>query len=159
ASTLQFSEITVDPGTSSVSLRAKIPNPDGDLLPGMFVQAQLNEGIRNDALLVPQQAVTRDQKGDAFVWVMGEDKKVERRPIVTLRTVGNQWLIGDGLQSGEQVVTEGVQRMRSGIELFPAPAGNVSVVSYFAPSETSTPEIAAKQNPPAQSINPSETKA
>src|SRR3546814_14392668 len=92
--TLQFSEIMVDPGTSSVTLRAEFPNPDGALLPGMFVQTQLNEGIRNDAILVPQQAVIRDQKGDAFVWVLGEDEKVQRRPIVALRTVGNQWQIG-----------------------------------------------------------------
>ncbi len=130
--TLQFSEVTVDPGTSSVTLRAEFPNPDGDLLPGMFVQAQLNEGVRNDALLVPQQAVMRDQKGDPFVWVVDADSKAQRRSIVTLRTVGNQWLVGGGLSSGEQVVTEGVQRVRQGMEVVAKPAENVSVVMDFS---------------------------
>jgi len=131
AGTLRFSEITVDPGTSSVTLRAEFPNPDGDLLPGMFVQTRLQEGIRNGAILVPQQAVLRDQKGDASVWVV-EEGKARQRPIVALRTVGNQWLVGSGLQEGEQVVTEGVQRLREGIEVAAAPAGNVAVVTDFS---------------------------
>lgn len=152
--TLQFSEIMVDPGTSSVTLRAEFPNPDGALLPGMFVQTQLNEGIRNDAILVPQQAVIRDQKGDAFVWVLGEDEKVQRRPIVALRTVGNQWLVGDGLKNGDQVVTEGVQRLSNGLEVVAAPAGNVSIVMDYsdtpatqAEAKTQTPEQAKVSDP------------
>lgn len=142
--TLQFSEITVNPGTSSVTLRAEFPNPDGDLLPGMFVQTQLNEGVRNDAILVPQQAVSRDQMGEASVWVVGADNKVERRPIVALRTVGNQWLVGGGLADGEQVVTEGVQRLRNGIEVVAAPAENVSVVMDFSDPSQPEPESATQ---------------
>lgn len=142
AGSLRFSEITVDQGTGSVTLRAEFPNPDGDLLPGMFVQAELNEGVRNDAILVPQQAVVRDQKGDAAVWVVTEDDKAERRPIQALRTVGNQWLVGGGLQSGDQVVTEGLQRLRNGLEVAASPAGNVSVVLDYsspnAPQEEAT---------------------
>ena len=132
AGSLRFSEITVDQGTSSVTLRAEFPNPDGDLLPGMFVQAELNEGVRNEAILVPQQAVVRDQKGNAAVWVLTEDGTVQRQPIEALRTVGNQWLVGSGLQGGEQVVTEGVHRLRNGIEVAASPAQNVSVVLDFS---------------------------
>lgn len=153
--TLQFSEITVDPGTSSVTLRAQFPNPEGDLLPGMFVQAQLNEGVRNDAILVPQQAVMRDQMGEASVWVVGADNQVERRPIVALRTVGNQWLVGSGLQDGDQVVTEGVQRLRNGIEVAASPAGNVSVVLDLTGSPQ--PETASKAH--AQTAQADESQA
>ncbi|WP_305080615.1 HlyD family secretion protein [Pusillimonas sp. MFBS29] len=92
----------------------------------------MNEGVRNDALLVPQQAVMRDQKGDPFVWVVDADSKAQRRSIVTLRTVGNQWLVGGGLSSGEQVVTEGVQRVRQDMEVVAKPAENVSVVMDFS---------------------------
>lgn len=132
AGSLRFSEITVDQGTSSVTLRAEFPNPNGDLLPGMFVQAELQEGVRNDAILVPQQAVVRDQKGDAAVWVVTEEGTAQRTPVETLRTVGNQWLVGSGLQGGEQVVTEGVHRLRNGIEVAASPAQNVSVVLDFS---------------------------
>ncbi|AEC19585.1 multidrug efflux system inner membrane protein [Pusillimonas sp. T7-7] len=136
------------PRPKSVTLRAEFPNPDGSLLPGMFVQAQLNEGVRNDAILVPQQAVIRDQMGEAFVWVVSADKKVQRRPIVALRTVGNQWLVGHGLQTGEQVVTEGVQRLRNGIEVAATPANNVSVVMTFSDQEE--PRSAIKTAEPEQ---------
>lgn len=135
AGTLRFSEITVDQGTSSVTLRAQFPNPDGALLPGMFVQAQLNEGVRNSAILVPQQGVLRDQKGKAYTWVIDAENKAQQRPVEAARTVGNQWLITDGLAPGEQVVTEGVQRLRSGIEVQVAPAGNVAVVHDFDASD------------------------
>src|SRR5690606_17487235 len=159
AGTLQFSEVTVDPGTSSVTLRATFPNPEGDLLPGMFVQAQLNEGVRSDALLVPQQAVVRDPKGDAFVWVLAEDSTVQRRPIVTLRTVGNQWLVGDGLQSCEQVVTEGIQRLRHGMQVAAAPAGNVSVVTDFSQDDKPAAPSGATATGQARSSDHTETKA
>lgn len=131
AGTLRFSEITVDQGTSSVTLRAEFPNPDGALLPGMFVQAQLNEGVRNNAILVPQQGVLRDQKGNAFTWVIDAENKAQQRAVQAARTVGNQWLITDGLVAGEQVVTEGVQRLRSGVEVQAMPAANVAVVNDF----------------------------
>lgn len=128
---LKFSEVTVDPGTGSVTLRAEFPNPDGKLLPGMFVQARLQEGVRSNALLVPQQAVQRDARGVASVWVVNGDNTVERREIETLRTVGNTWLVGSGLEPGERVVAEGTQRVRAGVEVTPVEPRNVQLVTTF----------------------------
>lgn len=128
---LKFSEVHVDETTGSVTLRAEFPNPERKLLPGMFVHALLKEGTQQDALLVPQQAVVRDSRGQAGVWVVKADASVELREVETLRTVGNAWLIGKGIQSGEQVVTEGIQRVRSGITVKPVAASNVKLVSAF----------------------------
>ncbi|THF63673.1 efflux RND transporter periplasmic adaptor subunit [Pseudothauera nasutitermitis] len=132
--TLKFSEISVDPGTGSVVLRAVFPNPDGKLLPGMFVHATLQTGVRQEAILVPQQAVTRDTRGQAMVWVVGDDGVANPREIETARTVGNTWLVDKGLQAGERVVTEGMQRLRPGLQVQAEPAGNVSIVTQFAAS-------------------------
>ncbi|MBW7902659.1 MAG: efflux RND transporter periplasmic adaptor subunit [Rhodocyclaceae bacterium] len=132
AGTLKFSEISVDQGTGSVVLRAVFPNPDGRLLPGMFVHAVLQTGVRRNAILVPQQAVARDVRGQATVWVVDADGVASPREIETLRTVGNTWLVGKGLQAGERVVTEGVQRLRPGLQVEAEPAGNVGVVTRFA---------------------------
>ena len=129
--TLKFSEVTVDPSTGAVTLRAEFPNPDRKLLPGMFVRAQLQEGVQEDAILIPQQAVFRDSRGVANAWVVGPDNTVEQRELETLRTVGNAWLIGDGINDGERVVTEGLQRVRNGIEVTPVAAGNVNLVADF----------------------------
>lgn len=132
--TLKFSEVSVDPTTGSVTLRAEFPNPDRKLLPGMFVHALLKEGTQQNALLVPQQAVTRDTRGVPSVWVVKADNSVELREVETLRTVGNAWLIGKGIQNGEQVVTEGIQRVRSGITVKPVAANNVELVAEFGPA-------------------------
>lgn len=129
--TLKFSEVSVDPTTGSVTLRAEFPNPERKLLPGMFVHAMLKEGTQQDALLVPQQAVVRDSRGVPGVWVVKADASVELREVETLRTVGNTWLIGKGIQSGERVVTEGIQRVRSGITVKPIAASNVELVAEF----------------------------
>lgn len=129
--TLKFSEVTVDEGTGSVVLRATFPNPQGKLLPGMFVHAQLQSGLRPDAILVPQQAVSRDPSGQALVWVVGEDGIANPRKVQTLRTVGNTWLVGEGLQAGERVVTEGLQRLRPGMQVDAQPATNVHMVTQF----------------------------
>ncbi|WP_302473975.1 efflux RND transporter periplasmic adaptor subunit [Stutzerimonas stutzeri] len=131
--TLKFSEVSVDPTTGSVTLRAEFPNPDRKLLPGMFVHALLKEGTQQDAILVPQQAVSRDARGVPSVWVVKPDDSVERREVETLRTVGNAWLIGKGVADGERVVTEGTQRVRSGITVKPVAASNVKLVAEFAP--------------------------
>jgi membrane fusion protein (multidrug efflux system) len=121
---LQFADVTVDPGTGSIALRALFPNPRGELMPGMFVRARLEEGVNPEALLVPQQAVSRDQKGLPFALVVGADGKVERRQIVTDRAVGDAWLVSSGLKAGEQVIVEGLQKVRPGVEVKPvAPAG------------------------------------
>lgn len=133
--TLKFSEVSVDPTTGSVTLRAEFPNPERKLLPGMFVHALLKEGTQQDAILVPQQAVGRDARGLPSVWVVKPDNSVERREVETLRTVGNAWLIGKGVASGERVVTEGVQRLRAGITVKPVAAKNVALVAEF-PAKT-----------------------
>jgi membrane fusion protein (multidrug efflux system) len=120
--TLQFTDVTVDPGTGSITLRALFPNPKGELLPGMFVRARLDEGVNPAAMLVPQVGVTRDQKGQPVVLVVNAEKKVERRQIVADRAVGNAWLVTDGIQPGEQVIVEGVQKVRPGALVNPVPA-------------------------------------
>jgi len=122
---LEFSEVAVDPGTGSVTLRAVFPNPDKVLLPGMFVHAQLVAGLKSEAILVPQQGVTRNTKGEPTAMVVNAENKVELRQIKTERAVGNRWLVGEGLQPGDRVITEGLQFIQPGVEVEVAPAGNV----------------------------------
>lgn len=129
--TLQFSEVSVDAGTGSVTLRAEFPNPEGKLLPGMFVRATLQEGVQSDAKLVPQQAVSRNADGSASVLVVTDNGTVEPRRVQTLRTLGNAWLVGDGIEAGEQVITEGLHRVRPGMQVNPVPAGNVELKTEF----------------------------
>lgn len=136
--TLKFSEVSVDPTTGSVTLRAEFPNPDRKLLPGMFVQALLQEGVQQNAILVPQQAVSRDVRGVPSVWVVKQDNSVERREVETLRTVGNAWLIGKGLADGERVITEGTQHARSGVTVKPVEASNVHLVTEFGEPTAAT---------------------
>lgn len=124
---LKFSEVSVDPGTGAVTLRAEFPNPQRRLLPGMFVRAQLQEGVQENAILVPQQAVFRDTRGRANVWVVDAANMVEQREVDAVRTVGNAWLIDSGLQEGERVITEGLQRVRNGIEVSASVANNVEL--------------------------------
>ena len=123
--TVQFTDVTVDPGTGSITLRALFPNPKGELLPGMFVRARLDEGVNPAAMLVPQVGVTRDQKGQPVVLVVNAEKKVERRQIVADRAVGTSWLVTDGIKPGEQVIVEGVQKVRPGALVNPVPASGV----------------------------------
>jgi len=119
--TLKFSEVTVDQSTGSVTLRASFPNPNQLLLPGMFVRGLVQEGVREQAMLVPQRGVTRDTAGNAIVLVAGEGGVVERRMIKTERAIGDAWLISNGLKVGEQVIVEGVQRIRPGATVKPVP--------------------------------------
>lgn len=114
---LQFSEVTVDPSTGSVVLRAVFPNPDRKLLPGMFVRARLVEGTAPQGLLVPQRGVTRNPRGIPTALVVGADGKVELRQLKTDRAVGDQWLVTDGLKEGDKVIVEGLQRVRPGVEV------------------------------------------
>jgi membrane fusion protein (multidrug efflux system) len=109
---LAFSDITVDPGTGSVGLRAVFPNPDGALLPGMYVRAVLTRGVATTAILVPQAAVSRDAKGGATVFVAGPDDKAHLRQLAVGQTVGDKWLVTGGLQPGERVIVEGLQKIR-----------------------------------------------
>ncbi len=112
---LAFSEVTVDPGTGAFALRVVVQNPDHVLLPGMYVRAVVGNGARQDAILVPQQAIARNAKGGTTAMVVGPDDKVEVRPVRTSRTIGDQWLVEDGLAAGERVVVEGLQKIRPGM--------------------------------------------
>ncbi|ECX5673684.1 multidrug efflux RND transporter periplasmic adaptor subunit AcrA [Salmonella enterica subsp. enterica serovar Lomalinda] len=115
--TLEFSDMTVDQTTGSITLRAIFPNPDHTLLPGMFVRARLQEGTKPTALLVPQQGVTRTPRGDATVLVVGADNKVETRQIVASQAIGDKWLVTDGLKAGDRVVVSGLQKVRPGAQV------------------------------------------
>jgi membrane fusion protein (multidrug efflux system) len=120
---LQFSGVTVDRGTGSVTLRAVVPNPQGTLLPGMVVQARLVAGVDRAVLLVPQQGVTRTPTGDATALVVVDGNKVERRRLQLARAVGNQWLVTSGLMAGDRLIVEGLQRVRAGQTVTPVAAG------------------------------------
>lgn len=122
AGTLQFTDVTVEATTASVTLRAVFPNPRGELLPGMFVRARIEQGVDPAALLVPQRAVTRDQRGQATALVVGADEKVERRQLVTDRVVDGAWLVTGGLQTGDRVIVDGLQKVRPGVQVTAVPA-------------------------------------
>jgi len=122
--TLKFSEVTVDQSTGSVTLRAIFPNPNHTLLPGMFVRAILEEGVNEHAILIPQRGVTRNPAGDAVVMVVGGEEKVEPRVIKVLRTVGENWLVSEGLKAGDRVILEGLQKARPGTPVKAVPFGS-----------------------------------
>ncbi|WP_180127595.1 efflux RND transporter periplasmic adaptor subunit [Rhodoferax sp. BLA1] len=111
---LQFSDVTVDKSTGAVTLRAEFPNPRADLLPGMYARAVLEEGVLEQALLVPQLAVARDTTGKPYAFVVDSDGKLQQRTLTTNRAVGDQWLVSEGLQPGDVVVVEGQQKARPG---------------------------------------------
>jgi len=121
--TLKFSDVSVNQGTGSVTLRMLFPNPEQLLLPGMFVRALLEEGIDEEALLVPQRGVTRNPAGNAMVMLVGAEEKVEARVIEAARTVGDSWLVSSGLQPGDRVILEGTQRARPGTAVKAVPFG------------------------------------
>ncbi|WP_434802672.1 efflux RND transporter periplasmic adaptor subunit [Paracidovorax konjaci] len=114
AGKLQFSDVTVDQGTGAVTIRVEFPNPQGDLLPGMYARAVIEEGVIDKAVLVPQPAVGRDGSGKPFTFVVNAKNELEQRPISTDRAIGNQWVVKDGLKAGERIVVEGQQKARVG---------------------------------------------
>jgi len=124
AGKLQFSEVTVDATSGSVTLRAVYPNPDGFLLPGMFVHQRIQEGVDDSALLVPQQAVTRDPSGAATTLVVNAENTVEPRIVQTERTVGDKWLVTSGVKAGDRVIVEGVLKVRPGAVVKPVEQGS-----------------------------------
>jgi membrane fusion protein (multidrug efflux system) len=115
--TMKFSEVTVDQSTGSVTLRALFPNPKQLLLPGMFVRGIVQEGVNEQAILVPQRGVSRNPKGEAMVMVVGAEEKVEPRVIKVSRTVGDNWLVTEGLKTGDRVILEGIQKARPGTQV------------------------------------------
>jgi membrane fusion protein (multidrug efflux system) len=119
---LEFSDVTVDQGTGSVTLRAVFPNPKHDLLPGMFVRAIVEEGVNEQGLLVPQQGVTHDPRGNATALVLGQDGKVELRVLELGDALGDKWVVKSGLNVGDQLIVDGLQKVRPG-----APAQAVSI--------------------------------
>ena len=123
--TLEFSEVAVDEGTGSVTLRAVFPNPDHLLLPGMFVHAELLAGVKQQAILAPQQGITRNQRGEPTALVVNAENKVAQRVLKASRTVGSAWLVEDGLDEGDCLITEGLQFVQPGVEVKAVPAGNV----------------------------------
>jgi membrane fusion protein, multidrug efflux system len=133
--TLEFSDVTVDTSTGSVTLRGLMPNPDRLLLPGMFVHEQLQEGIRQGAVLAPQQGITHDQKGDPNALVVGRDNTVELRVLRTDRALGDQWLVTSGLTPGDRVIIEGIQSAK--------PGAKVIAEEYQPPRDKTTRQAAA----------------
>lgn len=121
AGTLQFRDVTVDPTTGSVILRVVFPNPNGVLLPGMFVRAVVQEGINAQAILIPQQAVSRDPKGNPLVLVVDAGGKVSQRMLTLDRAIGDKWLVTAGLGSGDRVIVEGMQKVRPGASVKAVP--------------------------------------
>ncbi|WP_411383145.1 efflux RND transporter periplasmic adaptor subunit [Pseudomonas sp. L7] len=139
---LEFSEVSVDETTGSVTLRAVFPNPDHTLLPGMFVHARLQAGVNANAILAPQQGVTRDLKGAPTALVVNKDNKVELRQLKASRTLGNEWLIEEGLNAGDRLITEGLQYVRPGAEVKVSEATNVKKPA--SPEQASAAKADAK---------------
>jgi membrane fusion protein (multidrug efflux system) len=136
---LQFSDVSVDPGTGNVTLRALFPNPKGDLLPGMYVRAVLDSGLNETAIVVPQQGVTRNPKGQATALLLNNEGTVEQRVLTTSAALGNQWLVTSGLEVGERVIVEGLQKVR--------PGGKAEAVAAPAPTAAATPSAPAAAAP------------
>ena len=116
---LKMQEVSVDASTGTVTLRAEFPNPDGVLLPGMFVRTKVNEAVDEHAILVPQQGVYHDATGEAYAYVINEDNKVERRSLETINAVGNKWLLESGLAVDDKLLVEGSGKVGPGSEVKP----------------------------------------
>jgi membrane fusion protein, multidrug efflux system len=133
---LKVSEVQVDPSTGSVVLRAVFPNPKRELLPGMFVRAQLTRGTRSAALLVPQRGVSRNPKGDATVLIVDKDDKVSEKVVTADRAINGEWLITAGLTAGDRVIVDGLQKAKPGSQVKPVPADGANAqVQANAPTE------------------------
>lgn len=122
AGIVQFSEMTVNEATGTVTLRARFPNPQGLLLPGMFVQASFAQSVEAQAYLVPQVALQRDFGGDSIVYVVGAANKAERRKVEALRTLGADWVVTGGLKPGDRIITQGTANLKDGMQIQPVPA-------------------------------------
>ncbi len=159
--TLQFSDVTVDPATGAITLRALFPNPQGLLLPGMYVRAVVEEGVREAAIVVPQQAVARDSKGDAIAMVVGAGGKAEPRKLKIARTLGNEWLVDGGLQPGEQVIVDGLQRVRPGaaVQAVERSADNAADAGASSPTGAAAAAAAGAAAPAADPPPVADTKA
>ena len=135
---LQFRDVTVDPTTGSVILRVVFPNPEGVLLPGMFVWAVIKEGVNKQAILIPQQGVSRDRKGNPVALIVKADGKVDQRILTLDRAIGNKWHVSAGLVPGDRVIVEGMQRVRPGAAVKVVPFKE-SGTKHAAPENTAGP--------------------
>ncbi|MBJ9324331.1 MULTISPECIES: efflux RND transporter periplasmic adaptor subunit [Citrobacter] len=131
--TLEFSDPAVDETTGSVTLRAVFPNPEGEILPGMYVTALLDEGSQQNVLMVPQQGITHNEQGKATALILDQENVVQLREINAVKAVGNQWLVTAGLHPGDRVIVSGLQRIRPGIK------------ARVLPSKLNTPDTVAEQ--------------
>jgi membrane fusion protein (multidrug efflux system) len=133
---LEFSEVTVDQTTGAVTLRASFPNPNGTLLPGLYVRARLIEGVRQQVVLAPQQGISRDPRGRATALVVNAQNKVEQRNITTDRAIGDKWIVTSGLQAGDRLIVEGLVNLKPGATVKP---GKPQQVGVDAPAPAATP--------------------
>ncbi len=138
---LAFSEVTVDPSTGTTAIRVIVPNPKDVLLPGMYVRAVVSTGQRKDALLAPQSGITRDPKGNASALVVNAEGKVEARLVKVSRTVGDQWLVEEGLKAEDRVIVEGVMKVKPGM---PVQATEAGAPPSAAPASPPAPDSAQK---------------
>jgi membrane fusion protein (multidrug efflux system) len=143
---LQFSDVTVNATTNSVTVRAIFPNAHADLLPGMFVRARLEEGNRPDAILVPQMAVTHNSKGEPTALVVASNGTAELRVLQIPRAVGNQWLVASGLKSGDQVIVDNLQRVRPGAPVKAVPAAASTADATASPADATASAHATASN-------------
>jgi len=134
AGSMKFQEVSVDESTGSVTLRAEFPNPDGVLLPGMYVRAVLDEAVNSAAILAPQQGVTHDAKGNAIALVLTPENKVEQRTLVTERTIGDRWLVSQGLAEGDRLIVEGTNKVRVGDTVHPVDISSGSKTAAARPT-------------------------
>ncbi|MCL6684255.1 efflux RND transporter periplasmic adaptor subunit [Sphingomonas alba] len=125
---VEFSQVVVNQDTGTVTLRARFANPQSILLPGMFVTAQFAQAVNTTAFLVPQQAVTRDPKGNATLWIVGTGNRAVQRVVVADRTMGQYWVVTQGLAAGEKVITQGTANLRDGAPIKPVPASSAQKV-------------------------------
>jgi len=131
--TVEFSQVIVDQSTGTVTIRARFPNPQSILLPGMFVTAQFAQAVQNAAILVPQQAVSRDPQGNATLYVVGPGNRAVQRSVVADRTFGADWVITEGLAPGEKVIIQGLGNLKDGAQIKPVPANTPQKVQAPAP--------------------------
>ena len=131
---LEFSEVSVDPATGSYLMRVRVDNPDQVLMPGMFVRAVLGSGVRPNALLVPMQGIARDPKGDTSAMVVDAEGKVAVRPVKVSRTIGDKWLVEDGLKAGDKVIVEGLQKIGPGMPVQATEKGAEAAKPAAAPA-------------------------
>ncbi len=144
-----FSESTVDPSTNSITLRAQFPNPSGQLLPGLFVQAKVVQG-QQQGVLAPQRALSRNPQGDATAMVLDQDNKVQPRVVKTSRAIGDKWQVIEGLEAGDRLIVDGLQRAKPGSVVEPVPFTGDQVIapaqveSEKTDSSSNTPSVAKK---------------